>query len=127
MREVVGPITSTLFIVCWCLVLLVRLLLAYSSARHEWTIKASHSVGDLITDLCPPEIALTFLSMLFFAFFNVEKQVKDIVIYLHPFKNVQIYSAVKCEGHRAHFVGFRSRLMFNVENNRERAWAMPIE
>lgn len=127
LRTVVGPISSTLFINSWFIVLLVQAILAYCSARHEWGMKANHKVGDLITDLCPTEIYKTFLAMVFFAFFYVEKQIKDIVIYLHPFKNVQIYSALKCEGHRVHFVGFRSKLMFRIENTRDMEWSIPIQ
>merc|ERR1719424_1657931 len=68
--------------------------------------------------------------MVMFEFFMIQKDVKDIPINLHPFKGVQSlsgFSAFKAEGHRAYFVGYRSKTMHLVENIRSIRFCLPAQ
>lgn len=104
------------FIPSWIFLFLVSVYWAYCEACMEWITKTNPAKGDLISNCSRYSRLRTFLSMVAFEFFLIPKDVKDVVINLHPWKGVQDYSAFKAEGHRAFFVGYRSKTMHTVEN-----------
>lgn len=114
-----------LFIAFFPVMLLVSVLSACFEASVEWAMKTSPSKGDLISNTSRWSQWKTYIAMVAFEFFLVEKDVKDIPINLHPWKGMQDYSAFKCEGHRAFFVGYRSKTMHRVENIRSFWFCLP--
>jgi len=104
------------FASAWLLVLCASVLVAWRSALWEWHYKASPRVGDLITNCSAFDRCYTFAALVAFTFFDVQRQVKDIVAMLHPWKSVQPYAAIKCEGHRAYILGYLDAYMFRMEN-----------
>merc|ERR1712032_583412 len=108
--------TRYYFSAAWFLTLGLSVLVAARTALWEWYVKAGPRVGDLITTTSTIDRLYVFLALVAFTFFDVEKQVRDIVIMLHPWKSVQPYAAFKCEGHRAYIVGYMDEYMFRLEN-----------
>jgi hypothetical protein len=105
-----------IFPLVWLFFLLISIRSAYREAAMSWAVKTNPSKGDLISNCSRSSQRWTFMAMIAFEFFLLEKDIKDIVINLHPWKGVQDFSAFKCEGHRAFFLGFRSKSMHRAEN-----------
>lgn len=104
-----GVICFVLYgIAFWC---------AWKNALWEWDILASPKVGDLVVKCHWSDLNLAFTAMVLFNFFTVEKMVKDLPVFLHPWKGVQPYSAIKIENSRAYLLGFKSRSLFQVETH----------
>lgn len=120
-----GPV-RTIFICTWLLSLLLCICGAFCEARLQWIMKTHAGKGDLISNCSLSSRCWTFVAMVAFEFFLLEKDVKDICILLHPWKGVQQYSAFKIETHRAFFVGFRSKTMYRVEQTRSVWHVLPI-
>lgn len=88
-------------------------------ANKDWTSRADpEKVGDLIVGdaLNSIDKAWAWAAMCCFKFINLDAIVKDIIIWLHPWKNVQPYGSFKADGHRCYVVGFASEYMFRCEN-----------
>jgi len=115
------------FTFAWCAMLGICLYAAYREACLEWNMKTHPAKGDLISNCSLYSRLTTFISMVALEFFLVEKDVKDVVINLHPWKGVQDYSAFKSEGHRAYFIGYRSKTMHRVENIRTVWHCLPVQ
>jgi len=115
-REAIGLRLRTCFTVAWLFMLIVSVLVAMRVACKEYAIKVSPATGDLISHCSAFDRRATYFAMVAFIFFSVEKQVKDIVICLHPWKSVQPFAAIKTEGTRAFVVGYRDECLFRVEN-----------
>jgi len=60
--------------------------------------------------------ATAWVAMFCFKFIHLDSIVKDIIIWLHPWKSVQPYGAFKADGHRCYLVGWASEYMFRCEN-----------
>mmetsp|Transcript_68187 Transcript_68187/g.188705 ORF Transcript_68187/g.188705 Transcript_68187/m.188705 type:complete len:572 (+) Transcript_68187:46-1761(+) len=115
-----------IFMGFWSAILLVSFGMAIMEANKEWSVKASAHVGDLI-ETCRLEAWGAFLALVAFRFFAVEAQVKDIVIWLHPWKSVQPYAAMKIEGSRSYIIGFPNENLFRTENHSGLIKRMPLQ
>jgi hypothetical protein len=113
------------FFGAWACMLMVSLYYAYREAIVEWNLKTSPQKGDLISNCSRWSRLQTLIAMIAFEFFLVEKDVKDMPINLHPWKGVQDFAAFKSEGHRAFFIGYRSRTMHRIENIRSVWYCLP--
>jgi hypothetical protein len=94
------------FTVLWVVSVLISLCFAIRVAWRKYRAYAHHHTGDLITDLHFIENLRTFIGLVVFAFFNLPCSVTDIVLALHPWKNIQAFAAIKCDGVRAYTVGY---------------------
>lgn len=90
---------------------------AYLVTTEEWESKGK-GTGDLIVDthLNRLDAIHAFSAMAAFCFLGVDTLVRDMPVWLHPFKNVQPYSAFKCDGHRCYVIGFASEYMFRCDS-----------
>jgi len=95
----------------------VAIFCARSAALWQWHVLATPIVGDLVNNSHWLDRNATFAAMVFFNFFQIEKLLKDMPIYLHPWKSVQPYAAMKVENSRVHIIGFESKHFFNVVKN----------
>jgi len=59
---------------------------------------------------------LLFWALVFFHFFDVPMEVKDIVNRLHPWKAMQPYAALKIEGSRCFLLGYPNSHVFRMED-----------
>lgn len=92
---------KVLFALLWLASMLLTLVAAIKTARWQYSVSSNPRVGDLITNCNNFDTAITFIALIIFNFFDVQGQVREIVIQLHPWKSVQPFVAFKCEGTRA--------------------------
>jgi hypothetical protein len=92
LRTALGNYRFT-FIAVWLILLLVSLYYAYQEASIAWLMKSNPAKGDLINNSGFLSRMHTFIAMIVFELCLIEKDVKDIVIALHPWKGVQDFSA----------------------------------
>jgi len=109
------PYTRWGFVALWSIMIAVACVIAVVDARKEWKIKASPVVGDIVNQSNMDSWG-AFFALIVFRFFDVEKQVKDVVILLHPWKAVQPFAALKCEGSRCYVLGYPTEHLFRTEN-----------
>jgi len=91
---------------------------AACATNREWSIKADPTVlGDLVVNggLSRWERWHVWSAMCVFNYICMDNFVRDMVIWLHPWKSVQPYGAMKCEGHRSYLIGFGSSHMFHCD------------
>lgn len=93
-------------------------------ARDEFKILMDPKItGDFIPKV--PDIG--FIALTLFQYLGIDKEVRSMVIWLHPWKSVQPYAAVKCDGHRAFIVGYVSCYQFHVENAKGQFQVLPLQ
>lgn len=109
--------TAWLFVCVYICLEIGAVGLAYRHVAREWHNMRKHS-PDLITDIDLNIIDAdhAFYASVFFYFLNMDTLVRDIIIWLHPFKSVQPYCAMKCDGHRCYLLGFASEYQFRVDS-----------
>jgi hypothetical protein len=81
----------------------------------------------LITDLFWVENLRTYVALVVCSFFSLPCTLTDIVIALHPWKDVQAYAAFKCEGTRAYTIGYFSEHEYRVKRRFGQEWSLPCQ
>lgn len=104
------------FTVTWFTLMAISILLSVAEAWKEWQIRSNPRVGDITLLPGRAQMVLTFFALVIFTYFGVDALVRDIVIFVHPWKGVQPYAAIKMYGTRAHVVGWQNDMQFFVEN-----------
>mmetsp|Transcript_15958 Transcript_15958/g.34955 ORF Transcript_15958/g.34955 Transcript_15958/m.34955 type:complete len:689 (+) Transcript_15958:79-2145(+) len=127
LRRDIEPWLRAFFTAAWIFMLIVSLTVALRTAAKEYSLKASPATGDLIEHCCAFDRRAAYIAMVAFIFFSVEKQVKDIVIMLHPWKSVQPFAAFKTEGTRAFIVGYPDEYLFRVDNRPGQLRSLPAQ
>lgn len=119
LRVTVPLTTRTIFVIVFVLTECVICRKCYIAVNKERLRKADPTKqGDLITgsSLNAIDNLATWVAMFCFKFIHVDTIVRDMVIYLHPWKSIQPYGAFKADGHRAYLIGWASEYMFRCEN-----------
>lgn len=115
------------FTAVFAFILTLSILLAWREALTQFHIKSNPHVGNLVKN-CHWWDSLWHIAALgCFVFFDVEAQVSDVVMRLHPWNAVQPFAAFKCENVRAFVLGFSNRRMFDVENHPGQHTVMPLQ
>merc|ERR1719379_2683155 len=104
-----------IFTVAWLASIAIALCFSLGVARRKWKTEAAHEIGDLITDLFWVENLWTYVALVVCSFFSLPCTLTDIVIALHPWKDIQAYAAVKVEGSRAYTIGYFSEQEYRVK------------
>lgn len=93
----------------------------YKIALIEWRNKSKGDskvggTGDLIVSkrLKAKDKNAPFWALVVFHILEIDILVKDLVKYVHPFKDKQPYAAFKADGHRAFMIGFRDSHSFQA-------------
>mmetsp|Transcript_31939 Transcript_31939/g.81033 ORF Transcript_31939/g.81033 Transcript_31939/m.81033 type:complete len:431 (+) Transcript_31939:143-1435(+) len=93
---------------------------AHQHTLQEWKYKTSAKTGncDLICSehLSAVDRHHAFYAMVLFQFIGLDSLVRDIVVWLHPFKSVQPFCAFKSDGHRCYVIGWANEYMFRCDS-----------
>jgi len=118
-KVVVPFLTRCVYAVLFVIAELALLNKCRLEVNKEWRLKADpERTGDLIISrgVNGMDQAAAWVALFFFKFVHLDAIVKDIIIWLHPWKNVQPYAAFKADGARCYMIGWASEYMYRCDN-----------